>query len=288
MRTGLKLALSGLIILSAAYNVYASFNTWRLPFDFAVVDRHTLVIGAAPGVALPAPLAAGDRIDPAEQDFDVRTALDVAYNGRTLPWDRTYDLKLRHGDAEYRAQVTTGPLPTTRNLRIVQAALITFLCVLVPLGLLLLWRGRDRAGAALAAWCFCFVTGISFNYLPLDGVVGVLSLELGLVFFLLARTAFYLMADSLVVPLLSRGSSAFFRTAFILVLLAGSIQSIGSSFAFAYSGDVLLALPRYSLAFSWIFVVPVALLVAGYRLAGEGVKVKLGWVAFAGVLLIVS
>lgn len=288
MRTGLKLALSALIILSAAYNVYASFNTWRLPFDFAVVDRHTLVIGTAPSVPLPAPLAAGDTIDPAEQDFDVRTALDVFYNGRTLPWGRTYDLKLRHGDAEYRAQVTTGPLPITRNLRIVQAALITFLCVLVPIGLLLLWRGRDRAGAAIAAWCFCFVTGITFNYLPLDGVVGVLFLELGLVFFLLARTAFYVMADSLVIPLLSRGAAAFFRAVFVLVLLLGAIQSMGSSFEFTYGADVELALPRYSLAFSWIFVVPVALLLYGYRFAGEGAKARLGWVAFAGVLLVAS
>ncbi|HSC47653.1 MAG TPA: GAF domain-containing protein, partial [Gammaproteobacteria bacterium] len=113
-------------------------------------------------------------------------------------------------------------------------------------------------------------------------------LELGLVFFLLARTAFYVMADSLVAPLLSRAAAAFFRAVFVLVLLLGTIQSIGSSFGFAYSGDVELSLPRYSLAFSWIFVVPVALLLYGYRFAGEGAKARLGWVAFAGVLLVAS
>ena len=288
MRTGLKLALSALIILSAAYNVYASFNTWRLPFDFAVVDRHTLVIAAAPGVALPAPIAAGDRMDPTEQDFDVRTALDVAYNGRTMPWGRTYDLKLRHGDAEYRVSVTTQPLPATRDLRIIQASFFTIMCFFGSLGLLLLWRGRDRAAACLAGWCFCFVTGITFNFVPFDGVVGVLLLTLSLVLFLAARVAFYLMADSLVAPLLSRGSNAFFRAAFVLVFLLGAYQSIGNSFEFAYSGDVELALPRYSLAFSWIFFVPVVLLLAGYRLAGEGVKVRLGWAAFAGITLAIS
>ena len=288
MRAAIKAFLSALIVASAIYNLYAAFHTWRLPFDFAVVDRHTLVIAAAPAVPLPAPLAAGDRIDPAAQDFGVRTALDVAYNGRTLPWGRTYDLKIRRGDAEYRASVTTQPLPMTQGLRMVQIALVTFMCILSPIGLLLLWRGRDRAATSLAAWCLCFVCGISFNYVPFDGPLGLLLLELSLILFLLARVAFYVMADTLVAPLLTRGASTFFRTVFVLVLLLGAIQSIGSGFEFAYSGDVELALPRYSLAFSWIFVVPVALLVFGYRLAAKGAKVKLGWVAFAGILLVVS
>ena len=288
MRTGLKLALSALFVLSAVYNLYVAFHTWRLPFEFSVVDRHTLVIAASPGVPLPAPLALGDRIDPAEQDFDTRSALDVAYNGRTLPWGRTYDLKIRHGDTEYRTSLTTQLLPATQGLRMVQLALSTFMCILTPIGLLLLWRGRDRAAASIAAWCLCFVTGITFNYVPFDGVLGVLLLSFSLVLFLAARVAFYLMADSLVAPLLSRGANAFFRGVFVLVLLLGTIQSLGSSFTFAYSGDAELALPRYSLAFSWVFLVPVALLLVGYRVAREGTKVKLGWVAFSGVLLVVS
>ena len=288
MRTGIKLALSLVVALVAAYNIFAVFNTWRLPFDFAVVGPHRLVIGAAPAVPLPAPLRVGDVIDPAEQDFETRTALDVAYNGRTLPWNKTYDLAIRHDGVEYHAAMTTQPLPATRDLRVIQVCAVFLMFVLGPIGLLLLWRGRDRSAAALAAWCFCFIIGLMFNFVPFDGVSGVLLLEVSLVLFLLGRVSFYLMADFLVSPLMSKGLITYFRIGFVLVLLLGAIQAMGSAYEFAYSGDAELSLPRYSLFFSWIFIVPVALLVTGYRLAGEGDRVKLGWVAFAGVLLGVS
>lgn len=294
MRTGIKLVVSSLMLVSAAYNIYANFHPWRFPFDYSIADRHTLVVVAAPGVPLPAPMAAGDRIDPAAQDFETRSALDVGYNGRTLPWDKSYAVHLVRvagtdtpGSA-YDLNVTTLPLPASRELGVLQGSFVIIIAILAALGLLLIWRGRDLPAAALAGWCFFFIVGITFNYLPYDGVLGIGFLLLGLVFFLLARVAFYLMADTLVAPLLGSRSLTLFRAAFALVLMLGAWQSLGSALQLGWQGDAELALPRYTLFFSWVFVVPVVLLLAGYRLAVPGLKAKLGWVAFAGVLLVVS
>ena len=293
MRTSLKFGLSALIVVAAAYNIYASFHTWFMPFEFHVADRHTIVVGPAPGVPLAAPILAGDRLDPAAQSFEVRSALDVAYNGRTLPWDKTYTLHLVHASGPsaggaYDATVTTAMLPPTPKLRTVQASLALIMPLFGLTALLLLWRGRDRAAAAVAAWNGAFVLGVALNYMPIDGVFGVLILQTGLIAFLIGRWAFYVMADFLAAPLLSVPLKFFFHAAFGLVLLLGAVQSLGSALFFAWLGDVELALPRYSLFFSWIFVVPVVLLLVGYARAQAGLKVKLGWVAFSGVMVIAS
>ncbi|MGE5625144.1 MAG: GAF domain-containing protein [Bacillota bacterium] len=293
MRTSLKFGLSALIVVAAAYNVYASFHTWFMPFEFDVADRHTLVVGPAPGVPLPTPILAGDRLDPAAQDFETRSALDVAYNGRTLPWDKAYTLHLIHASGPsagkaYDATVTTVMLPPTPKLRTVQASLALIMVLFGLISLLLLWRGRDRAAAALAAWNGAFVVGVAFNYMPIDGVLGVAMLQVSLIFFLIGRAAFYLMADSLVAPLLGIPFKLFFHMVFGLVFLLGAAQSMGSALLFAWNGYVEFSLPSYSLFFSWVFIVPVVFLLVGYARAGAGLKVKLGWVAFAGVLLMAS
>jgi len=293
MRFFLKAILSVLIVVSGAYNVYASLHTWFMPFEFHIADRHTLVIHAVSGVPIPAPILAGDRLDPADQDFEVRSALDVAYNGRTLPWGKAYTLHLTHASgpsagSSYDATVTTLMLPPTPKLRMVQASLTLIMILFGLNALLLIWRGRDRAAAALAVWNGAFVVGVACNYMPIDGVFGVAILQTSLIFFLAGRAAFYLMADYLVAPLMSARFMLFFHAVFGLAFLLGTAQSLGSSFFFAWDGDVELALPRYSLFFSWIFAVPVALLLVGYARAESGLKVKLGWVAFAGVLLMAA
>lgn len=293
MRTVLKTIASGVIALAAAYNIYASFHTWFMPFEFYVADRHTLVVAPAPGVAIPAPILAGDRFEPAAQDFEVRSALDVAYNARTLPWDKAYTLHLIHGSGAaagkaYDATVHTVLLPPTPKLRMVQASLALIMTLFGLTSLLLLWRGRDRAAAAAALWNAAFVVGVALNYMPIDGPLGVAILETSLVFFLIARTAFYLMADYLVAPLLSTRLKLCFHAVFGLVFLLGAVQSVGSASTFALVGDLELAAPRYSLFFSWIFAVPVALLLVGYARAESGLKVKLGWVAFAGAMIVTS
>ena len=293
MSISLKFSLSALIVVFAVYNVYASFHTWFMPFEFHAADRHTLIVGTAPGVPLPAPIVAGDRLDPAAQDFEARSALDVAYNGRTLPWGKAYALHLVHTSGplagnSYDATVTTLMLPPTAKLRTVQAAVAVLMALFGLTTLLLIWRGRDRAAAALAVWNGAFVVGVAFNYMPIDGVPGVAILTTSLVFFLIGRWAFYLMADYLVAPILGVRLKLFFHFVFGLAFLLGAAQSLGSSFFFAWNGDVELALPRYSLFFSWIFAVPVALLLVGYAHAERGLKIKLGWVAFAGLLLVTS
>ena len=293
MRVGIKFGLTALIVVTAAYSVYASFHTWFMPFEFHIADRHRIVVGAAPGVPLPAPIVAGDYLDPAAQTLETRTALDVAYNGRTLPWGKAYAMHLIHASGPstgtaYDVTVTTVMLPVTTKLRTVQASLALIMLLFGLTALLLLWRGRDRAAAALFVWNAAFVVGVACNYLPVDGSLGVAILAGSLLFFLLGRIAFYLMVDFLVAPLIGNPAKFLFHAIFALVFLLGAAQSLGSTFLFAWDGDVEFSLPRYSLFFSWIFVVPVLLLLVGYKRSDKALRIRLGWVTFAGIMLMVS
>jgi hypothetical protein len=285
MRIVLKVVLSALIVFSMAYDSLVISHAWGLPFSIRLQDRHTMVISPTPGIPLPAPLRDGDRIDLTRLDFETRTLLDIQYNGRTVPAGATYSIPFERDGAAFDVVVTTVSLPPTDVLRVVEvvSTLITFIVAII--GLLLIWRGRDRAAAGLVVWCLGFNVGVIFNAIPVIGWVGVGALCLSLALFLLARTGFFIMADYLVAPLLPRGLRPAFWAAFMVMLLLGAIQSIGGAVYFAATGDAELMLPRYSVFFSWIYLVPLLVLLTGYARSRVGERVRLGWVAVATLLI---
>ncbi len=288
MRTVLKLLLSVIAVVSAVYVSIAIFHSYELPFAFTVKDRHTLIIHAAPGVLLPAPITDDDRIDPSAQSPDTRSALVVQRYGSSLPPARTYTLHAMKGDRAYVTQVTTRPTPVTLNLRVGEAAFALIVSILAAITLILIWRGRGRAAWWLAAYCLCNAVGQVFNSIPIDGTLGIGLLFFGPALLLFARASFYFLSDTLVSPLLGRWECLLFRVVFGVMLLLGSIQMLGCILLLGFAGNAELALPRYSLFYSWIYLVPVVMLVLGYLRAGPDLKVKLGWATFAGVLLVIA
>lgn len=288
MGKGLKAVLSVLILLSAVYNVVIVFHTWSLPFNISFLDRHGIVISEAPGIPLPAGLRAGDQIDLSALDFRARSMLNAAYIGRTVAANATYTLQFKRAGASFVTQVTTVPLPPTRVLRAIQGNTIMIMLILGSISVLLLWRGRDFTAVGLALWTASTVVGVTFNDMPLEGVLSVGALLLSLLLFLSSRLGLYLMAEVLVTPLLSWRARLLFRGAFILIMVLGGLQPISGVILLAWSGDAELLLPRYSFLYSWIYVVPVAMFLMGYRLARGGERVKLGWVVAASLAIITA
>lgn len=285
MRTALKAIVSVLVVLTAIYNGYFVTHSWGLPFNLEFVDGRTMVIGENPGIPMPAPLKVGDRIDLTQLDFHSRSVIDVQYNGRTVPAGATYTFRFERDGAAFIAPVTTVPLPPSRGLHVVEVNTILLLLIVTGIGLLLIWRGRDRAAVGLAAWCACFDIGVTFNALPFDGWPGVVAISLSLLFFLSQRAGFFVMADYLAAPVLPRRVILAFRGAFALAMLVGGAEFLGGTLMLATSGDAELLLPHYTFIYSWIYVVPVAMLFAGYWKSSGAGRVRLAWVAVAGLLI---
>jgi hypothetical protein len=288
LRFVLKLVFSALLVFSGGYDSWVMGHANGLPFSIQLQDRHSLVIGVTPGVPLPAPLQEGDRIELSRLDFDSRVLFNLLYNGRTVPENATYTLPFTRGSQTFDAPVTTVPLPGTDVLDLI-VAVSGFIALIVSIfGLLMIWRGRDRAAAGLALWCLGFNLGIAFNAMPIGGVLGIGLLSVGNCLFLLSRTGFFLMAESLVSPVFSPRLRAVGRMAFGLMLLLGGLQVVGSMVYFASTGDAEWMLPRYSVFFSWIYLVPLVMLLAGYARSRSGERVRLAWVAAAALLIMAS
>ena len=288
MRSLLKVVMSVLIVVSGIYDSWVISHAVSLPFSIQLLDRHTVVISATPGIPLPAPLKDGDRIDISRMDLDTRTLINLEYNGRTLPEGVTRVFPFTRDGQAFEAPITTVPLPATDVLRVVEVVSMFIAAVVAVIGILMIWRGRDRAAAGLALWCLGFNLAVAFNAIPTGGALGIGLLSCAILLFLLSRFGFFLMADYLVAPVLTQR----FRTAswamFSLMLFLGGLQAIGSMAYFAATGDAEWMLPRYSFFFSWIYVVPLAMALLGYAYSKAGDRVRLAWVAAAAVLITAS
>lgn len=288
MRTVLKVVFSLLLVSGGMYASWVISHSVSLPFSIQLLDRHTIAISSTPGIPLPAPLKDGDRIDLSRTDLEARTFINLEYNGRTLPEGVTHSFPFTRDGHAFDADVTTVPLPATDVLRVVVVVSIFIAVVVTLIGLLMIWRGRDRAAAGLALWCLAFNLGVSFNAIPVGGALGIAYLSFAIVLFLLSRTGFFLMADHLVAPVLPARLRTASWAAFSLMLFVGGLQAIGSMVYFASTGDAEWMLPRYSFLFSWIYLVPLAMAIAGYAYSRDGERVRLAWVAAAAALITAS
>lgn len=285
MRFVLKVVMSALIVTAGVYDAWVISHSDSLPFSIQLLDRHNIAISSTPGIPLPAPLKEGDRIDLSRLDLETRTVINLEYNGRTVPEGVTYTMPFMRDGRTFEATVTTVPLPATGVLRVVEVV-STFIALIVSvIGVLLIWRGRDRAAAGLALWCLGFNLAVCFNAIPIGGALGIGYLSVAILLFLLSRFGFFLMVDDLVAPVLPPRLRIVSWAVFSLMLFLGGLQAIGSMVYFASTGDAEWMLPRYSFFFSWIYVVPLVMALAGYAYSKAGERVRLAWVAAAAVLI---
>ena len=294
-RYGLRLALTLFVVICVGYLGYMAFAgiVGGLPFGVRIIDPQTLVIEPLAGRSLPGELRAGDRIDLAASPRATRIALAVThFSDFYVPPGHTYALALRRDRGLVMVPVTSVKRinPDPGAARLDAWMLLSDPILLGVIGLIALWRGRDRAAAGMTLWALTFLAGLvsGFGSAQNDGMAGLGIALIGTGFYLLARCGFYLMIEGMVEPVLTRGSRRFWRAGFLALLAFGAAPRLaGSVFLVAFGWAGLLQFPD-GLVFSISYLVPLALLVFSYGRADVTRRLRLRWMLWAGSVFILS
>lgn len=284
--TGLRVSLSAVMLVATAMGVASvfSFLTY-LPLHVSVVDAQTMVVHPYENQPLPEGFQDGDRIDLAGLDQDTREALGVDILQGKLPLGHRYDLSIVRGGTVLRVPVTIASF-TPGGWDLLQSLLSSLSSlVLGVVAILLLWRGRDAAAYGLIAWTAGYNIGTSFTFIPSDGAVGVMLFTLAQLCYVGARLGFYIMAAALVRDSLPARVRSIFHTVFAVWLVVGSAPHVAGPVLFAAGSSAEYMLSRYQLLYSWVYLVPVAMLYMGYRRVVPEKRARLRWAIVCGISL---
>ncbi|MGA9852749.1 MAG: GAF domain-containing protein [Gammaproteobacteria bacterium] len=287
-RHALLMLISAFVVVCVAANCWFTFNEHGLPFTVAVVSARTAVISPTSGLALPAGVQAGDRIDLSALDHSARIAISITNLQGGLPQGRTYQLVVQRGTRSVVIPVTTVDWGTSSSIRFSQWGYSVYYVLLGVLALLALWRGRDRASRYIAIWLIMWLPGLAMEYAPLDGFVGI-GMQIGaILFFLLTRIGFYLLIESMVKNVLTSRTLAFVRAVFVLAFTAGAVMEIGEPLLYVLNGWAGLLLPLSGIIFTACYMVPALLLLLSYAPAGAAQRLRIRWLLLSTLLLMVS
>lgn len=157
------------------------------------------------------------------------------------------------------------------------------------LGLLVLWRGRDRASGYLAVWLTLVLIGFAFNFGPeADGTRGLWMQSLAIATYVLGRVCFYLMIEILVGQALTHRARVFARVVFGMVLAIGVVTMLGGHLLYVVSGWAGLMQPVFGILFTAGYVVPALVLLYGYSRAELSQKPHLRWLVLSVALMLVG
>ena len=289
-RYGLLVLLSVVVVAATAYAGWMRFQpSSYLPFTMHWVNAGQARIEPIPGVAMPATLHAGDRLDLAAQSRATRIALVTSESAANLPAAASYALRIQRGAAQVSVRVgavdgNTGGAPASWNDWLTVYTLVLF----AGIALLALWRGRDRAAWGMALWAMA-QTPLAFasvrltpsgNGLVLLGLLGSYG------FSLLARIGFYVMAESIAGSALGPRQRALWRSLFALVLGAATITELGGTIAVVAAGWAGLMQPLLKLLIPASYLVPIALLAASHRHADVRQRLRLRWLLWGSVVFV--
>lgn len=279
-RRGLSILLSAIIVLTGGYSFFGIFHSPQLPFFIHLLDAHTAVIGPAQGIPFPNDLRPGDLIDLAAQTRPTRVAIDSPLNLAGLPPGSTYPLVIRRGHSRVTVEITSA----RGNLEGAWAAFCTDGLIGV-IGLLAVWRGRDRAAAGLALWAIAFLTAIAISFVPSDDLGPVLAMWS---FYLLARVGFYVMAESMVTGSLHPRARTWWRAGFLMLLAVAALRALIGPIVFVTMGWAELLRPAYGLIVSATYLPPVMLLLVSYQSAGLAQRLRLRWMLASSALFVAA
>ena len=279
-RRELSILLTAIILLTGAYSFFGIFHSPQLPFSIQLLDAHTAVIRPAQGIPFPNDLRPGDLIDLAAQPWPTRVAIDSPLNLAGLPPSSTYPFVVRRGRARITVQITS----VHGNLEGAWAAFCTD-GLIGLIGLLAVWRGRDRAAAGLAMWATAFLTAIAISFVPSDGLGPVLAMWS---FYLLARVGFYVMAESMITGSLHPRARTWFRAGFLVLLTIAAVRALIGPIVFVTTGWAEMLRPAYGLIVSATYLPPVALLLVSYQCAAVAQRLRLLWMLASSALFLAA
>ncbi len=281
--------ISILLLASGVWANWGSFNGYDLPFSLGIVDARTAVVHPNPGLRLPAGIQAGDRVDLKALDAPARAAVTIYDLQGTLPANQTYPFVVRHGDTSANVPVNTMRFALSTRARISNWIFLGNTLLVTVLGLLVMWRGRDRAAGYMAVWLVFTSIGFAFNYGPgADGTFGLWMQSLAIAAYSFGRVVFYLMIETLLGTALTPRARLFARISFALTLVVGVTTILGGHLIYAMSGWAGLMQPAFGILFTAAYVVPALMLLFGYSRAVQAQKPHLRWLLFSTAMLLVS
>ncbi|HEY4127181.1 MAG TPA: hypothetical protein VGN70_03965 [Gammaproteobacteria bacterium] len=285
----LRIVLTFIIVTVAAANLAASFFfSSELPVGVALGADGAMTVTARLLLPLPSPLRDRDRIDVASMDLDARAALGIAAHLGRVPVGKVYTLPVIRDGAILQAPIAAQPVPRHLMIMSFDSAVGFTWTLLAVISLLLIWRGRSPAAWGMALWSAGYVLGVANRDVHLDGTAGVMLQTICIVFYTLARAGFYLMADALVARHLAPRTRLLFRLGFWTLLLIGGGTHLAGLLLFCLAGSTTMLAPAYSLVFSWIYLIPFAMLLTGYRTADTTERARLRWVLASTLAITVS
>ena len=289
-RYGLLVVLTVVVVVATVYAGWMRFQpSSYLPFTTHWVNAGQARIEPIPGVAMPATLHAGDRLDLAAQSRATRIALVTSESAANLPAAASYALLIQRGAAQVSVRVgavngNTGGAPASWNDWLTVYTLILY----AGIALLALWRGHDRAAWGMALWATA-QTPLAFASVRLtpsgNGLV-LLGLLGGIGFAQLARIGFYVMAESIAGSALGPRQRALWRGLFALILGAATITALGGPIAVVAAGWAGLKQPLLQQLIPASYLVPIALLAASHRHADARQRLRLRWLLWGSVVFV--
>jgi hypothetical protein len=281
--------ISLLFLVSGAWATRGVFHAYDLPFSLSVVDARTAEIYPNAGSPLPPGIQAGDEVDLSALDPSARAAVAIYDMQGSLPPDQTYKFVVRRNGVSATVPVTTMPTGQSERGRISKWIFLANYLLMSILALLVLWRGRDRAAAYMAAWLALTLVGFGFNYgFALDSLPGLCMQSLAITCYVLTRTVFYLMIETLLGAALGPRARLIARASLALVIALGVSTLLGGHVLYAMSAWAGLLYPAFGIAFSAGYLVPMLALLAGYGHAAEAQKPQLRWLILSLSSLLVS
>lgn len=282
----LLLVLFSLLLVAA--NLYADWMQFQprgFPYNGIRVGQQTLELHALPGVPLPPGVQDGDRVDMLKQSPESRLAIVIP----KLPIGYTVDVVVDHGIQSFTAPFAVAdgrgvPIPGLPDRRWYSIPQIVGTALLCAIALLLLWRGRDRAAAAMALWAVTFDLSYILSNIAVGGWWGFAILVLGALCFLTARVGFYLMVAAKVGSVMSPLRHRVYRVLFWTLLALGTVYAIGGPLLVVVMGSGFLTEGAFGLVLTASYFVPVAMLIDAYRRAALEEKLRLRWMLTSGVL----
>jgi hypothetical protein len=285
----LRIVLTVIIVTVAAANFAASFFfSSDLPVSVALDADGALRMQSRLLLPLPSALRDGDRIDVASTSFDTRAAIGIETHLGRVPVGKVYALPVIRDGAILQATIAAQAVPSRLLVLSFDLAVAFTWTLLAVISLLLIWRGRSPAAWGMALWSAGYVLGVANRDVHLDGMAGVMLQTTCIAFYSIARAGFYLMADALVAHRLASGTRLAFRLGFWSLLLIGSGTHLAGFLLFCLGGSTAMLAPLYSLVFSWIYLIPFAMLLAGYRMADSTERARLRWVLASTLAITVS
>lgn len=283
-RRGLLIRLLLTAIVTACFVMIVVFpRGGTLPFQTQAIGAHHLVIMAKPGYTLPKGLSAGMRIAMPDQTFAARVILQMGYGpeGLAFPLLRSYR----------KTRTTVNVKMVKPHIRIDPHLLAGFLTgLLLVLGLVTLWWGRDVTAWGLSVFAFSVVVNafLSLSF-PVDVILPSVLVNSVLVAPVIVLSL-YVTALSLVHDALGRRARLIFHGALVATLIGATGFSVAANVSAILFGNLILMNNPWQMLSVPLFLValslPVIAMMFGYRNCTDERRLRIRWISWSLALFV--